>query len=274
MPIHLAQPSVALAYGASRERSRNVVAHACEFDFAAHRMTRQYPTWLDAPRPGELHLWRFRTGWLPVPIHEGDRWLSENERERARLNPNSALRKRFLAARVMLRWIVANLFDSAPQDMRFIEGHAEQPSLQLATEGCPLVIDIAYGGIWIVIGVSSATLGLGVTMPKPGVETALLERAPASIWPTGAPDRLRQPFHHADESLQFARYKSLSSALKQPDLKVAPQTLRDNAVATFVDLEAAGRWHVVDVPMPGKIRAAVSVAQTLNTIQAFGWHKS
>src|ERR1700743_3777413 len=109
MPIQLAQSLPVRAYGTPYDGSSDAMPDPCEITFSAHRMTRQYPSWIDVPRPGELHLWRFRAGWLPVSIQEGDRWLSETERGRARLNPNSALRKRFVAARVVLRWIVANL---------------------------------------------------------------------------------------------------------------------------------------------------------------------
>ncbi|MFM0302255.1 hypothetical protein PQQ99_19240 [Paraburkholderia sediminicola] len=274
MPIQLAQPFPARAYGTPHDGSSHAMFDPCEITFAPHRMTRRYPSGIDVPRPGELHLWRFRCGWLPVSIQEGERWLSETERERARLNPNSALRKRFVAARVVLRWIVANLLDLAPHEVKFIDDHAEQPGVQLPPDSYPVTIDIAYGGIWVVIGIASGALGLGVTMPTPGNKTTVPNEARASIWPTGVPDRQPDRFRYADASLQSARYSSLSNALKRPSIDVAPQALRDNAVATFVDLPAAGRWHVVDVPMPGKIRAAVSIAHPVRSIQAFGWPKS
>jgi hypothetical protein len=272
MSIQLAQHFDASSHGGF-ERARHMTSDPCEIEFSAHRMTRQYPSWIDVPRPGELLLWRFRCGWLPVSIQEGESWLSETERERARLNPNSALRKRFVAGRVVLRWIVANLLASAPHDVQFTDGHAEQPGVQLTPDGSTVTIDIAYGGIWIVIGVASAALGLGVAMPTPG-EDALPDGARASIWPGGEPEHDDDRVHCADESVQSARYSSLSSALKRPPVDVAPHALRENAAASFVDLPAAGRWHVVDVPMPGKIRAAVSVAQPVSRIQAFGWPKS
>jgi hypothetical protein len=60
--------------------------------FLSHPLTRSYPYNVAAPRAGELHLWRFRCEWLPVPVQEGDSWLSKSERERARLHPNAALR--------------------------------------------------------------------------------------------------------------------------------------------------------------------------------------
>jgi hypothetical protein len=273
MSIQLAQPFDVPARSAYYDRPREVVFDPCEIQFSAHRMTRQYPSWVAVPRPGELHLWRFRSGWLPVSIQEGDQWLSDAERERARLNPNSALRKRFVGARVVLRWIVANLFNTMPQQVQLVHGHADRTGVQLAADGHPVMIDIAYGGIWIVIAIASSALGLGVTMPAPGGENALPEVRRTSIWPSAAPDRHEERFRYAEESVQVARYNSLSNALKRPSIEVAPQALRGNSVATFVELPSAGRWHIVDVPMPGKIRAAVSVAQPVTRIQAFGWPK-
>jgi hypothetical protein len=274
MSIQLAQQFDVPARSAYHERPREVVFDPCEIRFSPHRMTRQYPSWVEVPRPGELHLWRFRSGWLPVSIQEGDQWLSEAERERARLNPNSALRKRFVGARVVLRWIVANLFNTTPHEVQFIDGPADQASVQLTADGHPVTIDIAYGGIWIVIAIASSALGLGVTMPAPGGENVIPEVRRTSIWPSAETDSHEDRFRYAEESVQAARFSSLSNALKRPSIEVSPQALSDNAVATFVDLPSAGRWHIVDVPMPGKIRAAVSVAQPVKRIQAFGWPKN
>jgi hypothetical protein len=286
MSIQLAQPFDVPAHGGYHERPREVVFDPCEIRFSPHRLTRQYPSWIDVPRPGELHLWRFRSGWLPVSIQEGEQWLSEVERERARLNPNSALRKRFVGGRVVLRWIVANLFNMAPHEVPFIDGPADRASVQLAANGQPVTIDIAYGGIWIVIAIASSALGLGVTMPAPGGEhlnESLSEDMNeniregvrrTSIWPPAAPDSHEGRFRYAEESVQAARYSSLSNALKRPSIEISPQALRDNAVASFIDLPSEGRWHIVDVPMPGKIRAAVAVAQPVTRIHAFGWPKN
>ena len=271
MSIQLAQQFDVPARIAYYDRPRDVGFDPCEIRFSPHRMTRHYPSWVEVPRPGELHLWRFRSGWLPVSIQEGDQWLSEAERERARLNPNSALRKRFVGGRVVLRWIVANLFNTTPHEVQLIDAPADQTSVQLTADGHPVTIDIAYGGIWIVIAMASSALGLGVTMPAPGGENVIAEVRRTSIWPAAAADSHEDRFRYAEQSVQAARFSSLSNALKRPSIEVSPQALCDNAVATFVDLPSAGRWHIVDVPMPGKIRAAVSVAQPVTRIQAFGW---
>src|ERR1700750_1102650 len=87
------------------------IAAAATPAFLSHPLTRSYPYNVAAPRAGELHLWRFRCEWLPVPVPQRDSSLAQSERERARLHPNAALRKRFISARVVVRWIVGNLFD-------------------------------------------------------------------------------------------------------------------------------------------------------------------
>lgn len=177
-------------------------------------------------------------------------------------------------ARVVSRWIIANLFDTTPHEVQFIDAPAGQSSVRLSADSHPVTIDIAYGGIWIVIAIASAALCLAVTMPAPGGEEALPEVRRTSLFPPTAPDRHADRFRYAEASVQSARYNSLTNALKRPSIEAAPQALRDNTVATFVDLPSEGRWHIVDVPMPGKIRAAVSVAQPVTRIQAFGWPKN
>ena len=115
--------------------------------FLCHPLARSYPYNVAAPRAGELHLWRFRCEWLPVPMQESDSWMSKSERERARLHPNAAV-----------------------------------------------------------------------------------------------------------------------------DIDVEP--LFSNIATPTFDLAEHGRWHVLDVPMAGKIRAAVALAQPLTQVHAFGWPKA
>ena len=152
-----------------------------------------------APRAGELHLWRFRCEWLPVPVQEGDSWLSKIERERARLHPNAALRKRFVSARVVVRWIVGNLFDCEPRAVDLQDDGNEKLRARHPHDGRGITIDIAYGGIWIVIGIASATLGLER-------RRALARR--------GCPTRRRK------RSRRRARYGSLCNALRYAPVDV------------------------------------------------------
>ncbi|MFM0211198.1 hypothetical protein PQQ96_27765 [Paraburkholderia sediminicola] len=242
---HPAQPAQSV-------RTAHAIVNAALPRFVSHPLTRHYPRSVTAPRAGELHLWRFRCEWLPVPVQEGDAWLSKGERERARLHPNSALRKRFVSARVVTRWIVANLFDCKPHAVDLQDDGHEKLRARHPHDGRGITIDIAYAGIWIVIGIASATLGLNVVIPSPG---AALDEPP-------------------EGSRRRARYGSLSNALRYAPADVDLDLLSSDAAVCALDLAGHGRWHVLDLPMSGKIRAAVALAQPVTQVQAVGWPKA
>lgn len=237
---------------AQSDRAAHAIVSAAAPEFVTHPLTRHYPRTVAVPRAGELHLWRFRCEWLPVPVQEGDSWLSKTERERARLHPNAALRKRFISARVVVRWIVANLFDCAPRAVDLQDDGNEKLRARHPHDGRGITIDIAYGGIWIVIGIASATLGLGVAVPSPGTS------------PDEAPDGARRR----------ARHSSLCNALRYAPVDIDLNLLLNDAALYAFDLAEHGRWHVLDLPMAGKIRATVALAQPVTQVQAFGWPKA
>jgi hypothetical protein len=247
----LANHSNALRADQPARRAQAIVS-AVAPEFVSHSLTRHYPRSVAAPRAGELHLWRFRCEWLPVPVQEGDAWLSKVERERARLHPNSALRKRFVSARVVARWIIANLFDCEPRAVDLQDDGNEKLRARHPHDGRDITIDIAYGGIWIVIGIASATLGLSVVVPSPG---AALDDAP-------------------EGSRRRARYGSLCNALRYAPVDIDLDLLSSDAAVGAFELAEHGRWHVLDLPMSGKIRAAVALAQPVTQVHAFGWPKA
>jgi hypothetical protein len=107
-----------------------------------------------------------------------------------------------------------------------------------------------------VIGVASATLGLSVVVPSPG---AAPEETP-------------------EASQRRARYGSLCNALRYAPVDIDVELLFSHSANGAFDLAEHGRWHVLDVPMAGKIRAAVALAQPamqrLTQVHAFGWPKA
>lgn len=233
-------------------RTAHAIVSAAAPQFVSYPLTRHYPYRVAAPRAGELHLWRFRCEWLPVPVQEGETWISKGERERARLHPNSALRKRFVSARVVTRWIVANLFDCEPHVVDLQDDGREKLRARHPHDGRGITIDIAYAGIWIVIGIASTALGLSVVVPAPG---AVLDEA-------------------QEASRQRARYGSLCNALRYAPVDIDLDLLSSNAASCAFDLAEHGRWHVLDLPMSGKIRAAVALAQPVTHVHAVGWPKA
>jgi hypothetical protein len=232
-------------------RIAHAIVDAAVPGFVSHPLTRHYPRSVAAPCAGELQLWRFRCEWLPVPVPEGDMWLSKTERERARLHPNVALRKRFVSARVVVRWIVGHLFGCEPRDVDLQEDGNEKLRARHPRDGRGITIDIAYGGIWIVIGIASSTLGLSVVVPSPGA----------------APDET------PESARRHARYSSLCSALRYAPVDIDGALLSSDTASSAFDLAEHGYWHMLDLPMSGKIRAAVALAQPLTLVHMFGWPK-
>ncbi|WP_321784201.1 hypothetical protein [Paraburkholderia sp. J94] len=291
MSTIVTQPASTQRHGTTRTQraqrtsrtKRTQTAAAPHFD--THRLTRSFPAQLAAPGAGVLHLWRFRASWLPVPIHESEQWLSDAERHRARLHPNAAQRHRYIASRVMLRWIGANLSGQAPRDVVIAEGYGEQRGARLTVGDQHLSVDIAFGGIWVLIAIAQPALALGIAMPRPGGEAAdIIEagstqrRARANVW-----DVMRARARRSQEGAsqrRAARMTSLAGALQRAD-RTSPvdeldtldalDPLHDDGPALWLDLADAGRWHVIDLPMPGEIRGAISVAQRIEQIHAVGW---
>ncbi|WP_321870058.1 4'-phosphopantetheinyl transferase family protein [Paraburkholderia tropica] len=293
MSTIVTQPDSTQRYGARRARStrntRNTRAASFTPLFTPHRLTRSFPAPLVMPGAGVLHVWRFRASWLPVAIHESEHWLSDAERNRARLHPNAAQRHRYVASRIMLRWIGANLCGLAPRDVSIVDEYGEQRGARLKVGDEHLNVDIAFAGIWVLIAIGQATLGLGVAMPRPGGDTQQAasqhpqRRASANVW-----DTLRNSVRRTqDEARQrhAARFASMWAAMQRTDMAASGASLRidrsdpldsldaldKHGPALWLDLDDAGRWHVIDLPMPGEIHGAISLAQRIEQIHAVGW---
>jgi len=219
--------------------------------FAPCPLSRHFPRHAVIPSAGELLLWRFRCEWLPVSVQEGDSWLSKSERERARMHPNAALRKRFISARVVARWIVAHLFECKPRDVELHDDGDDKLRAHHPRDGRGIVVDIVYGGIWIVIGLAKTALGLSVVVPAP---RPALDASPAGLH-------------------RLARYASLRSALRDTSIAVEPNLLSGETASVALDLAHHGEWHVHDLPMGGQVRAAVAVAQPVTKAWLIGWPK-
>jgi hypothetical protein len=219
--------------------------------FIPSALSRHFPRHAVVPRAGELHLWRFRREWLPVPVQEGDKWLSRSERERARLHPNVALRKRFVSARVVVRWIVGHLFGCEPRDVDLRDDGGDKLRARDPRDGRSIAIDISYGGIWIVIGIAATPLGLSVVVPMPGFA-------------------FDEPY---DGSRRRARHDSLRSALRDAPVAIDQRLLSAETPSVALDLAEHGEWHLLDLPMGGEVRAAVALARPVTNVWMIGWPK-
>jgi hypothetical protein len=73
---------------------------------------------------------------------------------------------------------------------------------------------------------------------------------------------------------RHARYRSLCNALRYAPVDIDGDLLSSDTASCAFDLAEHGCWQVLDLPMGGKIRAAVALAQPVTLVHTFGWPKS
>ncbi|PXW23183.1 4'-phosphopantetheinyl transferase family protein [Paraburkholderia caballeronis] len=238
-------------------------APACEF--VPRRLVCRPSHRLAPPQPGELMLWRFRSEWQGLSRDDAYARLSKAELMRVRSFPNRALSKRFAIGRAVLRGILSAITGVAPTGIELNDDAHGQPVLAAApgAQAQPVEIAVTYAGVWILVGLSTARVGLAAHLPpvlkrEPGPPT----RAMASV--------IRVPARAPDASVQ-ARHASLVNAAGPTTLDIDVHTLARNEPAFVIDVPPAERWQLIDLPMPGAIRAAAAVAHPVARVHAFGW---
>jgi len=196
------------------------------------------------PDPGEILLWRLRGEWQLVTSEQGHLCLSKTELRRARMHPNRTHGRRFAIGRSALRAILGTLAGRAADELTLIEREADH----IAIAGCDsldgLDIVVGHAGIWIVIAIARGPIGLG--MAQAGTPAG-----PASR------DQLRL------DSLSNACGSGHGATLASLAPFAGP--FRE------VDTPHAGRWRLLDIPLPGLACAATVAARQMDKIHAVGW---
>jgi hypothetical protein len=200
------------------------------FDFTKSRLRVQEP-----PAPGEVCLWLVPTEFRFASASNIGNWLSAAERKRARLHPNSALGRRFGVARATLRLVLSHMLDCEPQDVNVDDEPDDRIVVTLPDGERALHVDVAYSGIWIVIAVASARIGLGLTVETAGAHDDAAKKA---LW---------------NEAAHIARARA-----ERGDE-------RENA--------RKPDWHGLTLPMPGGICGVLVADMPVVNVQAFGWER-
>lgn len=112
------------------------------------------------PASGELCLWLVTSEFRFASASNVGSWLSVAERRRARLHPHSAIGRRFGVARATLRLVVSQMFDCRPQEVQVEDGPDERIIATDPRGERSVHVDVAYSGIWIVIAVGAASVGV------------------------------------------------------------------------------------------------------------------
>lgn len=206
------------------------------------------------PARGELMLWRLRAEWDATTRPLATLDLPRKEQHRAIRGLSPALGKRYLVSRVFLRHTLSTMLSCEPGKIELHE--VTEGELKLLSPACSPAIEIrvAYAGVWILLAISQRRLAIGATVPEPAV------RQPA-----------RHLFDDARDRLYRESASRLGGTLSGPAHDAWPAIVSQNGATLIAETASGGQIHVVDLPMPGQICAAVATHEPLATIHAFGW---
>ncbi|SAL02014.1 hypothetical protein AWB80_08255 [Caballeronia pedi] len=184
-------------------------------------------------------LWRLRTEWKRVSRIDGMASLSKIEAARVARFPKSPLSKRFAIERASLRKILSGLTGISAAEIEFAE-YADG-RLGLAPQHGDLSIAITHVGLWTVIGVSRSRIGL------------------ASAAAAYRGNDIHQTTEEVPMTRAHVRQLSLHHAGITADMEELQNVMFDDGHATYLfDACSEGRWHVLDLPMPGSNMLALS----------------
>jgi hypothetical protein len=188
------------------------------------------------PAPGEVCVWLVPSEFRFASASNIGSWLNVAERRRARNYPNSAIGRRFGVARATLRLVLSHMLDCAPAEVGMVDAPDERVIVTDPRGRGELGVDVAYSGIWIVIAVASAKIGLGLAVEPPDA-AATDDAARQATWAEAA--RIGQ-----------ARARRTSDAKTD-----------------------TADWRGLILPMPGEIRGVVAVDRPVDSVLAFGWER-
>ncbi|WP_322061225.1 hypothetical protein [Paraburkholderia sp. J63] len=238
-------------------------------DFVALSHTSPAPFRQALPAPGELYLWRYRAEWQAILNDNPRLCISKAEYQWAKHYPNSALAKRYLVGCAAVRLALAPMLACPPGELEF--GSTREGSLKLLNPGAAagLHIHMAFTSLWVIIAVGTTPVGIGSAMPAPGI-------AETTAFAPRALDRRivmeQSPLAgHAGEPHWQARHASLCALTGRTTSEMDPTFLRQPGAATTAQTNDGKRYHVLDLPMPGRICSAIALAEPAWTVYASGW---
>jgi 4'-phosphopantetheinyl transferase len=117
--------------------------------------------WLSAPAElplsgNEVHVWRASLGLPASTVQDMWRLLSADEMERARRFRFARHRKRFTAARGLLRLILGRYVGAPPERLRFCYGSHGKPSLAVEPGGTGLQFSVSHSSDLALYAVARA----------------------------------------------------------------------------------------------------------------------
>ncbi|UCG76035.1 MAG: 4'-phosphopantetheinyl transferase superfamily protein [Gemmatimonadota bacterium] len=226
--------------------------------------------WAIAPR--EVHVWLTTLSISAARLASLTTSLSEDERDRAQRLRRHAERNRFMAARGVLRRVLASYLDAAPADVRFAYGPMGQPTLADAGSSPDIRFSLSHSRDLLMLGFAAGRpVGVDVEPVRPLAHREAIERRVFTPRErrslAGVPDerRLRAFFNGWTRKEAFAKATGhgMWATMGRVEVSLDPE---DPAAFLSVDhsAAAAARWTLFHLePASGFLAAVASEGSDL-----------
>ena len=231
------------------------------------------------PEPGEVHAWFADLALPPETLNQMRLTLAADERERAARFYFDRDRDRYVAARGILRRLLARYLDTTPERIAFLYGEHGKPALAAPWESSGLRFNVSHShGSALYAFAAGREIGCDIEQHRENVladriaerffspsEVSALDSLPAG-------QRMEGFFNcwTRKEAWIKARSQGLSIPLDSFDVTLAPG---EPAIllATRPDPDEAARWtlHALDAP-PG-FAAAIAVEGRPDRVRVHNW---
>lgn len=219
--------------------------------------------------PEEVHVWRVRLDLGEVRWRRLSVLLDAGESARASAMSSEDVRREFVTARGVLRWLAGHYLDTPPPDLRFGRCEAGKPFIE--TPEADLRFNLSHSGHWALFAFArGAEVGVDVEQHRPDKPLQRLAKrffAPgeqAVVDGVDAVDRVDVFFTLwcRKEACVKAIGKGITYELASLDLSAPESPLA-------VDLPDGKQLAVADLAMGSGYAAAVATCGDLATLRCF-----
>jgi 4'-phosphopantetheinyl transferase len=219
-------------------------------------------------RAAEVHVWSAALdGELPAAA-ELERLLSTDERARAGRFTSAGVRDRFVAARGLLRLILARYLKRDAAQLNFTHGTQGKPALAAEFAGEGLQFNLAHSGNRALYAVAlHRAVGIDIEQLRPGLDHEKLARRFFSPGEVAAmeslPPELRIQAFYRCWTRKEAYLKGCGAGLSLPLDSFDVSLLPDAAPALLAQRttpEEVSRWRMFDLTPPAGYWTALAVA--------------
>jgi 4'-phosphopantetheinyl transferase len=212
----------------------------------------------------EVQLWRVDLGAVGADESRWQKVLSSDESTRASRFHFTRDRQRFVAARALLRTILAGYLATDPSSLSFAYSKKDKPSLGRAHAGSDVMFNVSHSGeIALLAFTRRREIGVDVEQVRRDFDVEAIARRFFSAHEqeqlAGLPNHEKfEAFFRCwtrKEAYIKATGEGLSLPLHQFDVSIAPED-RDALLSTRPDSSEAALWSLGEIPAgPGYVAA-------------------